>query len=105
VRAFTWVGRSRAWWAAPSLYGVLVLVATVAAAMMAAVVAVTATLEVALPRWGDAMAMNDGDGATLYAANNAGTGVSVEEFRGAAGHRHCTCHGRGHFWRWVCWRG
>jgi len=69
------------------------LVATVVAAMMAVVAVVTATLEVTLPRWGDAMAMNDGNGAMLYVANNAGTSISVEEFRGAAGHRHCTCHG------------
>ena len=69
------------------------MIATVVAAMMAAVVVVTATLEVTLPRWGDAMAMNDGNRAMLYVANNAGTSVSVEEFRGAAGHRHCTCHG------------
>jgi len=82
------------------------LVAIVAAAMMVAVAAaVTAMLEVALPRWGDVIAMNDGDGAMLYMANNAGASVSIEEFRGAASHRHCTCHGRGHFQCRVCWWG
>ena len=46
----------------PSLHGALVEVTTVVMAITAA--AVTATREVALPRWDDAMVMCDGDKAS-----------------------------------------
>jgi len=45
--------------------------------MLAAVA--TATQEVALPRRGDVMAMCDGDGARVYAANNAGASTTAEQ--------------------------
>ena len=64
--------------------GALVLVATVATAMMAMAItptAATATQEVALPRRGDAMAMCDGDGARVYVADNAGAGATTEQAR------------------------
>jgi hypothetical protein len=46
----------------PSLHGALVVVATVAMAITAAVE--KATREVTLPRWGDAMVVCDGDKAS-----------------------------------------
>jgi len=57
----------------PSLRCALVLVATVAAAIIAMVTtAVAAMQEVALRGWGNAMAMCDGDKARMCAANNTG---------------------------------
>jgi len=47
--------------------------------MLAAVA--TVTQEVALPRQGDVMAMCDGDGARVYAANNAGASTTAEQVR------------------------
>jgi len=41
--------------------------------------AATVTQEVALPRWGDVMAMCDGDGARVYAANNASASTTAEQ--------------------------
>jgi len=41
--------------------------------------AATVTQEVALPRQGDVMAMCDGDGARVYAANNAGASATTEQ--------------------------
>ena len=54
----------------PSLRGALIVVATEGVAMA------MATQEVALPRWGDKMALCDGK-ARAYAANNAGAGAPL----------------------------
>jgi len=65
----------------PSLRGALVLVAMVAATMMAmATTAAVVTREVALLRRGDAMAVCDGNNARMYAADDAGTGTTAEQF-------------------------
>ena len=70
----------------PSLCGALVLVATVATAMMAirAIVimpaVVAATQEVAFPRWGDAMVMCDGNKVSIFASDNASAGTTAEQF-------------------------
>ena len=65
----------------PSLRGALVLVATVATTVMAMEImaaAVAAMREVALPRWGNAMAMCDGDGTSAYMADNVGVSATAE---------------------------
>ena len=66
----------------PSLRGTLMVVATEAMAMAMAmaitVAAATATREVALPRWGDEMALCDGK-ARAYAADNAGAGATADQ--------------------------
>jgi len=58
-----------------------VVVATVAMAMAMAIMAAvaTATQEVALPRWGDAMTPCDGDEAREYRANKAGAGTTAAQ--------------------------
>jgi len=64
-----------------SLRGALVLVATVATTMMVMEItaaAAAATREVILPRWGNAMAMCDGDGTSAYAADNVGVSATAE---------------------------
>jgi len=63
------------------LRGALVLVATVATTMMVmeiAAAAAAATQEVALPRQGNVMAMCNGNGTSVYAANNVGIGATAE---------------------------
>jgi len=54
----------------PSLHGALMVVATEAMVMA------IATQEVALPRWGDKMALCDGK-ARVYTADNAGAGAPL----------------------------
>jgi len=46
------------------------------------ITAAAATREVALPRQGNVMAMCDGDGMSVYAANNVGVGATAELTRG-----------------------
>jgi len=62
------------------LCGTLVVVATVAMVMTMVIVvaAATATQEVTLPRWGDAMMQCDGDEVRVYMAN-AGTSATAEQ--------------------------
>jgi len=43
--------------------------------------AATATQEVALLRWGDVMAMCDGDRARVYTANNTSASATAEQAR------------------------
>jgi len=62
------------------LHGTLVVVATVAMAIMVIMAAAaTATQEVALPRWGDVMPLCDAEKAKVSMANNAGTGTTAEQ--------------------------
>ena len=72
-----------------SLRCALVVVATVAAAMMAMATTAAATRGVTLQRWGNAMAMCDGDKARMCAADNAGLyvccAVGANESVGLAG--------------------
>ena len=60
-----------------TLHSALVIVATMAMAIMVAVAA-TVTREVALLRWGNKMMTCDSDRARVYTTDNAGTSATVE---------------------------
>ena len=60
-----------------ALCSALVMVATVAMAMMA--ITAAATREATLPRWGNKMTTCDSDRARVYAADNAGASTTAEQ--------------------------